>query len=260
MIPYIRFNGVSSADLGLRLIETEPFILPARTRSREKIPGKIGSLASEQFDLPEMGYKLRLGMEGSGKDDVVSRLHEIAAWALSARIMTSWLTPDCYYTGAVEGDTSFEMLTKRHGQLEMSFICDPPCRHKAKTSAPWIPSLALPIPEQLTETINTAAVSGQAADFTMNAGETEGAFPPAVYLRLSGYWAELHIGHLNILEGSGSTTLYIDCEAQEVYKIVSGVRTPVKYSGQFPGLAGGSMDISGTGFNLSAKLLVIERG
>lgn len=259
MQPYISFNGVSSLDKGLRLIAAEPFIIPSRTRQREYIPGKIGSIASD-FEMPAIGYTLRFAASGADKGKVVRKLHNIASWIMTARIMTVWHDPEHYFMGSVEGDTDFSMLTRRNGQLEIEFICDPPCRHKALVTGGFIPSFTLPIPEQISESVKTVEAVGKTTDFSLTVGTINSPIPPALYMRLTGYWSTLNIGGMTITEGSGSTTLYIDCEAQEVYKIVSGVRTPVKYSGDFPALINGGIAVSGTGFSLTARLLVIERG
>jgi phage-related protein len=265
MAPYIKFNGVRSDALGLRLVSAEPFILPKRTRQREYIPGRLGSISSADFEMPAVGYRIRLAAMDADKSAVVSKMHSIASWALSARMMTVWHEPGYYYTGAVEGDSSFSMLSRRNGMIEIEFICDPPCRqHVLKTGDAWFPSVIYPIPEQISSTINTASATNKTAAFVLPAGAFNSPLLPALHLSLTGTWTTLILGGtLTITEAKGSaTTLYIDCEAQEVYRIVTGTRTPVKYSGDFPVLAAnGDMAITGTGFNLTAaRLLVIERG
>lgn len=261
MIPFITLNGVSSLDKGLRLVETRPFLLPTRTRQRDTVPGRIGSISSADFEIPAKGIRLLLAHEGNGKQEVIEHLFEIADWALNARMLTLWHDPDHYYTGAIEGDTDFSMLTKRHGQLEMTFMADPPCRHRALAEGGFIPSPALPIPEQISDAVKTAVATGQSSAFELDALNVKGAFPPALYLKMSGYWGTLSIGGLEITESSSNTTLYIDGAAQEVYKMVGGTRTNVRHTGTFPQLASNKLSVSGTDFNLStARLLVIERG
>lgn len=259
MQPYITFNGVNSLDKGLRLVAAEPFIIPTRNRHREYIPGRIGSIASE-FELPAASYKLRFAANGKDKSDVVRKMHDIASWILTANIMTVWHEPEYYYIGSVEGEADFSMITKHNGQLEIDFICDPPCRHKAVTAGGFMPSFTTPIPEQINENIKTAEAVKQTESFTLDAGNVNGSLPPALYIRITGYWQSLNMGGLLLPEGSGNATLFIDCEEQEAYKIVSGIRVPIKYSGDFPKLIDGSIPISGKGFNLTARLLVIERG
>lgn len=261
MIPFITLNGVSSLDKGLRLVEASPFILPARTRQRETIPGRLGSISSSDFEIPAKGMRILLAKEGDGKSDIISYMHEIAGWLMSARTLTLWYSPDHYYTGAVEGDADFSMLTKRHGQIEIEFMADPPCRHRALVTGGFIPSPALPIPEQISDTIKTAVATGQSSGFELDALNVKGTFPPALYLKFSGYWGTLNIGGLEIIESSSNTTLYIDSITQEVYKMVGGVRTNVRHMGDFPELTNNKLNVSGTDFNLStARLLVIERG
>lgn len=260
MKPYVTFNGISSADLGLRLVHSEPFIIPHRSRKRERIPGRLGSITQAAFDYPELRYRLRLAVDG-GKALAVEAAHAVAAWALGARVMQVWHTPGHYYTGAVEGEASFEMLTRQTGQLELEFVCDPPCRHRAKTAAAWLPALDLPIPEQISASAKTAEALSVTGAVELNAGAVGGALPPALFLRLTGSWSALQVGSLQITEGSGNANLYIDCDAQEVYKIVTGVRTIVKHKGDYPTLTDGKLTISGSSLNLSAaRLLVIERG
>lgn len=262
MTPYITFNGISSVDMGLRLVEAEPFIIPRRNRQREYLPGRLGSIASSAFEWPAIGYKLRLAAAGADKSAVVRALHQITNWALSARIMTIWHDPAIYYTGAVEGDASFSMLTKHTGMLEIEFMCDPGCHHRA-VGLPdgWTPSLNIPLPEQITDTNNTVMATARTTAFTLSA-QVKTTLPPALYLAVTGTWAQLVIGGtLTITQAaSETTTLYIDCEAQVVYQQLAGIRTPVRYSGDFPALTNGNLQIDGTAFDITARLLIIERG
>ena len=265
MTPYIKFNGVSSSLLGLRLVSAEPFIIPKRTRQREYIPGRLGSISSADFEMPAMGYRIRLAATGTDKASTVNALHSVASWVLSARIMTVWHEPGYFYTGAVEGDTDFSMFSRRNGVLEIEFLCDPPCRQRASIPAGvWFPELDKPIPEQLSDLASTDYAKAKTAAFTLRSAGLDNALPPALHLALTGTWTSLTIGGaLTITEAAGaSTALYIDGEAQEVYRLVSGTRTPVKYSGDFPNLnEDGELGITGTDFNLSTThLLVIERG
>lgn len=261
MAPYITLNGISSLDKGLRLLEASPFILPARTRQRETIPGRIGSISSAAFEMPAKGIRLSFSREGEGKADIINDLHNVASWALQGNVLTLWYSPAHYYTGSIEGNIDFSMLTKKHGRLDMEFIADPPCRHRALVSGGFIPSPELPIPEQISDVIKTAVTGNQNTAFDLDAGEVRGSLPPALYLKVTGSWTDLSIGSLAITESTENISLYIDSVAQEAYKIVSGVRTNVKHSGGFPALVSNKLSISGTSFSLStARLLVIERG
>lgn len=262
MIPHITLNGISSVDKGLRLIAAETFIIPRRSRQREYVPGRLGSIASDSFELPARAIRLLLGRTAADKAAVSQDLHAVADWLLSARVLSLWHSPEHYYLGAVEDETVFTMLTRKTGQLEAEFLCDPPCRHKALVTGGFIPALNLPIPEQLTDTNMTTKAAAQTAAFSLNAGTVAGCMPAALYLKITGTWTSLTIGgSLNFTEATtAATTVYIDCDAQEVYQLVAGVRTPVRYSGAFPALAAGSLAIDGVGFSVDAHLLVIERG
>lgn len=262
MTPYITLNGVSSLDKGLRLIAAETFVIPKRTRQRENVPGRLGSIASDVFEYPTRAIKLRLGGTNTDKAAVSQDLHAVADWLLSARMLTIWHSPEHYYLGAVEDDTGFSMLTRTTGQIEVDFLCDPPCRHKAKVTGGFIPALNQPIPEQLSNTNMTAKAAAQTAAFSLSAGTVAGSLPPALYLKITGTWTSLTIGgSLSITEAAAtSTTIFIDCDAQEVYQLVAGARTPVRFSGAFPALASGSLGVDGVGFSVDAHILVIERG
>lgn len=260
MAAFVKLNGIDSGDLGLRLLHSEPFITPSRSRQREILPGRLGSLASANFETKELGYKLAFGNIGS-KPQAVEAFHGIAAWLMNALVMQVWHTPDHFYTGAVEGETRFSMLARRIGQLEVAFICDPPCRQRALGAPGWLPDPALPIPEQISASVKSAEALSVIAPVELNPGPVAGSLPPALHLRITGSWTALSIGSLEITGGSGNTTLFIDCEAQECYKIVNGVRSIVGHRGAFPQLEAGRIAVQGTGLNLpSARLLVIERG
>lgn len=261
MAPYITLNGISSIDKGLRLVAAEPFIIPTRTRHRETVPGRLGSISTGAFETPALGYRLRLAATADDKAAVVRALNAIAGWLLSGRVLTVWHDPTLYYTGAVEGAASFSMLTRKTGQIEVDFVCDPPCWHRPKVNTPsWRPAADKPIPEQINASINTASASGTTA-FDLAVSEVTEAQPPALYLRITGTWTALTFGTLRITEAAtASTDLYIDCEAQEIYHLDAGVRVNAKYSGDFPVLTDGGIHINGTDFNVTARLLVIERG
>lgn len=265
MTPYITFNGTSSIDKGLRLVSAEPFILPRRTRQRETIPGRIGSIVSTDFETPAIGYRIRFAVTGTDKGAVVATMHGLAAWLLTARVMVVWHEPGYYFTGAVEGEAGFSMLGRKAGTLDIEFLCDPPCRQRAKVAENtiWIPSGASPIPEQLTADHQTVSAADKTAGFTLAAGTVVSALPPALHLALTGTWGNLTIGGTLVITEAVAApdTLYIDCDNQEVYRIVDGIRTAVAYSGDFPALSNGSLAVAGTNFSIStARLLVIERG
>lgn len=261
MRPYITFNGTSSLDKGLRLIAAEPFIIPRRTRQREYVPGRLGSITQAAFELPALSIRLRLGVNGTDKADVIQKMHVCASWILSARRLTLWHSPNHYYTGAVEEEAAFAMLTKTTGQIDLDFVCDPPCRHKALVTGGFVPTDLIPIPEQISASNKTAEALNVTTEVTIDAGAVGGSFPPALYLSITGSWTTMSLGSLQVTEAGEDTVLYIDCEAQEVYRLVSGTRTNVKHTGDFPTLTDNKLTISGTDLNLSiARLLVIERG
>lgn len=261
MKPFVKFNGISSLDLNLRLVSAEVFIIPTRTRSREYIPGRIGSISREAFEYPSLGVNIRLAYSGHDKPDVVSWLHGVSSWALSAHTMELWHSDGYYYTGSVEDQSEFNMLTRRTGQIEIRFMCDPPCRQKAKMSTKFIPLPTIPVPEQISPIINTVSAENKTSAFSLSVGPINSPVNPALYFHVNGSFTTLNIGNLKIIEALSSGSIYIDAEQQEVYKLIGGIRTPIKYEGDFPVLnTAGSVGVTGVDMNVTIRTLVIERG
>lgn len=265
MVPYITLNGISSIAKGLRLVSAAPFILPRRTAERETIPGRIGDIVSSDFSYPSIGYQIGLSASGANKAAVVVAMHDIAKWILDARVLTVWHEPECYFTGAFEGGANFNMLGRKNGVLDIEFMCNPPCRQHAKLAGAgsWIPLTTLPIAEQLDATNQSASVTSKTEAFTFASLTLDSPIKPALHMSITGTWTSLLIGGtLAITEAFASPdVLYIDCDAQEVYRVTGGVRTIVTYSGDFPTFTGGALAVDGVAFDISlARMLVVERG
>lgn len=263
MIPYAELNGVSSLNKGLRLEKAELFVLPARSRERLTLPGRLISLEDDEFSTRPENIRLTFGAMDTAYPEAYARLSNAAEWLLSARTLRLWIAPDRYYTGAVEGSAEMHRIARRHAGVTVSFLCNPPCRQKAIVPAQplWMPADTLPIPEQITASIQSTSKALTAAG-ALPAVSAARALPPALYLMIEGSWTTLTIGGtLNITQALSGATIFVDCEAEECYRIVSGKRTNVSHNGDYPKLpANGALAISGTAMNITARLLVVERG
>lgn len=265
--PYITLDGVSSVTKGLRLVEAVPFILPKRTYAREAIPGRLSGIRSAAPNYSPTGWKITLVRTGADKSSAVNDLQLLTPWFLTATKLKTWHDTTKYYLGVVDGDDNFDMLSRRDAQIKIDFLCDPPCYHKVRSiQAGWEPVLASLIADQITDATETCSVtlstSGALPSVTYAA-----AHPAALYFKITGTWTTLTIGGatglvLNWAAGV-STSIYIDCENQQVYYYNGGVLTSLMgyISGDFPALTTtAAIAVNGTAFSIVARMLVIERG
>jgi predicted phage tail component-like protein len=263
--PFALLDGISSINKGLTLGSVTPLLLPRRNRNREPRPGHLTAVESTYWQYQASPIRLNFALNGTGKDDLVNKYQAIAGWLLNASEMRLWYDPEKYYLGSVEGDIDFEMVTPRWARITVDFICNPPCWHKVRSKqVGWHPAAGTPIPEQIT--VGTETVS------RTNSGDLPSvaylaAHPAALYFAITGTWTTLAVGGGAGLvinwQAVGSTTLYIDCDAQVVYHKAGGVMTSVPFVGDFPVLdikSAGAIAVAGENLAATIRLLVIERG
>lgn len=261
--PYALLDGVSSIDKGLMLGSVSPLILPRRTRNREPRLGLLTSVESVYWQYQASPIRLNFNLDGIGKDDLINKFQALSGWILNASELRLWYDPNKYYLGAVEGDLEFEMISRYRARIALDFMCNPPCWNKVcSKQAGWGPAAGTPIPEQITAATETVSRT--------NAGDLpsvtyEAAHPAALYFAITGTWTSLAIGGAAGLVINWPTpqslTLYIDCDAQEIYHKLGGVMTAVPYSGDFPALEStGAIAVAGADLAATIRMLVIERG
>lgn len=264
---YFLLDGINNIDKGMVLESAVPFLLPKRSRSRETLPGRLASLEHADWSYQPTGIKLGLAVQGADKAEVVQKLQAASAWLLGGTELRLWYAPDKYYLGAVEGEFEFSMLTRTYGRLSVEFLCNPPCWHKARSKQQgWEPLPNIPIPEQITSVTETASGSFTASGALPSVSYTT-AFPAALYFAVTGTWDTLNLGGAAGLVLNWPTpqpvTVYMDCEAQQVYHKLGGVMTNLMgyCSGDFPILDGtAALAIAGQNLNAAVRLFVIERG
>jgi len=260
---YAKLNGISSVDKGLMLSDVMPLILPKRAKDREPRLANLAAVESIYWKYQSSPIRLKFTVEGTDKADLVNKLQSVAGWILNASELCLWYDPAKYYTGSVEGDTDFNLITSNYGTLEFDFLCNPPCWHKVNSkTAGWLPVAGTPAPEQITAGTETASRvnAGNLPSVTYTA-----AHPAALFFAIIGTWDSLALGGAAGLVINWPTpqslTLYIDCDAQVVYHKLGGVMTAVPFSGDFPVLAAtGAMAVAGTNLDATIRMLVIERG
>jgi len=264
---YILLDGVSNVDKGIALESVVPFIIPKRSRTREPLPGRLSAPERLDWDYQPTAIKLGFIARCADKAAVVNAMQSAAAWLQAGSKLRLWYAPEKYYLGAVEGECEFSMLTRNHGRLSAEFLCNPPCWHRTLTKqAGWEPLPGTPVPEQISAATETASVSLTAPGSLPLIGYAS-AFPAALYLAVTGTWDTLNLGGAQGLVLNWKTpqamTVYVDCEAQQVYHRLGGVMTSLMgyCSGDFPALtATSAIAIAGQNIDVTVRLLAIERG
>ncbi len=263
---FAMLDGVSNEDKGLMLSSVTPLLFPKRTRNREPRPGKLTAIESVYWQYQALPIRLTFTLNGTDKDDIINKFQALSGWMLNASELRLWYNLDKYYLGAIEtNNDDFKLITSQYGQIIVDFMCNPPCWHKVRSKqAGWQPSAGTPIPEQITASTETVSRT--------NAGELPAVsytavHPAALYFAITGTWTTLAIGGGAGLvipwAAVGSTTLYIDCDAQEIYHKAGGVMTSVPFAGDFPALdinSAGAIAVAGENLSATTRMLVIERG
>ena len=264
---YFLLDGINNMDKGMVLESAVPFLMPKRSRDKERLPGRLTSLEHADWSYQPTGIKLGLAVQGEDKAEVIQKLQAAAAWLLNGTELRLWYAPDKYYLGAIEGEFEFSMITRTYGLLSIEFLCNPPCWHKARSRQQgWEPNPGIPIPEQITT--ETETVSGSFTGLgSLPSLSYATAFPAALYFVVTGTWDILNLGGASGLVLSWPTpqpmTVYIDCEAQQVYHKLGGVMTSLMgyVSGDFPVLDKTmALVVAGQNLNTVVRLFVIERG
>ena len=259
----IMLDGVSSAAKSVHVLAWDIPLSAKRDRQAEILPGRLTALRAEYATQEPRDVMLTLAVVGDGQAALFAAYRAAARWLWQGTRLSLSALPGSWYEGEMTEITILE-LTDAYMTFRALFTANPPYLQHARSALDgFIPSGASPIPEQITEGTKTCAKTFTATG-TLPAVTLTGMEAPALYLTISGTWSALTIGTLTIGRAAASAmTVYIDCEAQEVYSISAGTRESLmgSVSGDFPALSSGvGLTVGGTGINITVRALVIERG
>lgn len=262
MSAWIELNGVSSESFGyVTTQEITPFLLAQRHVSRAAVSGKMGGVAQGEPTFDEGMVGVKLLVRGTDRAETMARANALNRWLSGGTKLRLWFDPGRYCLGRILDGVSAERVGTKLVRLSFRFTASPPCFMRVKSAlTAWEPKDDLPIPEQITA--RTATCSGA---FTAPGRLPEmtdgGAFSPLLYFVLTGTWTTVSVGSLVVTQAyAASHTVYIDCDAETVYTIDAGQRVNVPASGAFPVFDASGIQIGGTGIDLTARALMIERG
>lgn len=198
----ITFDGINSLTNGIYVTGEAVFNAPERVVEMVSIPGKNGALAIDQGYFENIEVTYPAGCFADSMDDFAEK---VAAFrnSLASRYAYKELTdtyhPDEFRLGLFKSGLSVDPVQyNRAGEFDIVFDCKP---------QRWL-------------------VSGQTAQtFTGSGTITNPTLFDAKPLLVVTGAGNLTLGSsaLTIVDGSGSSqVIYIDCETQEAWELVSG--------------------------------------
>lgn len=263
MDDYIKLDGISSHEKCVYLVDWTLPLSGKRDRQTEVLPGRLTALESEYAQQQPTDVTLTLAVVADGQQALLAAYRTAARWLWKSTQLELSILPGCWYEGEITALTVGE-LTDAYMTFSAVFRANPPYLMHAQSQTPgFIPSGETPIAEQITAETQTCSGAFTASG-TLPTVTLTGMEEPALYMMLAGTWDALSVGQLTITQAAAqATSLYIDCENQQVYTITSGSRVTWmgSVSGDFPRLESGvALSVGGTNINVTARALVIERG
>lgn len=257
---YFIFNGVKSTDKNVVLKSYRPIFLPQRNVDYESIPGRHGSLEFDDGTYQDIVIEAECAILGSDELEVMSNAYLAKLWLSQKGWLSFWDDPQRLYIGRIMNQIPLDQQTA-WGDVRLLFRCEPFAYKINSPQAGFVPSLSIPIAEQIT-------AENASGSFTITSPRTieianNGAFETEPYFRIEGSFTTLALGDLIINRPLSSGVLYVDNENIEVYTIEAGSR--VNYLPQTSGKpiklvpGNNTININGTNLNFTLYYLVIER-
>ena len=207
------FNGVSAAEMGLR-IERYPVIRKPRKRLTSiTVPGRNGNLHISDGSYEsiviryECWWKNRSGAYSTGRT-----AHEIAEWLYSAPVaarLEDTYDSLVFRTATFLGPLDIENVLNRYGRVTLEFECRPEA---------WLKS------------------AEKGVSFSRSGGLLNNPTPfptkPLIRMVTDGIrvGGTIYIGTEQLTINwvtSGKREIWVDCEEQEAWEIVDGVEIPI---------------------------------
>lgn len=251
----------------LHVLSWDAPLMPRAGYAASPLPGMMTSVEAARRDWKPENISVTLAIIGSSRADIRTKYKAISRVLFEADHLILSDMPGYHYRGYTQEIRPAEDM-EEWLSFRLTFVANPPCRLRVLgVSAGWIPSQALPIPEQITETNagHNLALSGSGT-VTGSVAIHDGTspYPPEVYMLLIGSWDSLTIGGTGGLTIPGlpvTSAVWLDAEAMQVYDKVEGIRTPVpNITGDYAAIGRDPLlAFSGVNPNLTAHILVIER-
>ena len=292
MYDWIEIGGKSSQDLaGLVIMRYDLPPMAAMAWERTPIPGRVAALISDYAQSEAETIAVEFAVPGESLQDAWERYAqlEVARWFSGLGLPPAarkWTVPPSRYSDVGSGNTvlRFDVCPKDYyvGRLKAiepveetdkwvlfkaMLELNPSCPQRALSKqAGFVPDLITPPPEQITAATETCSKALTASGFLAEV-PYKGTHAAALYLAITGTWTSLQVGGGTGLSiqwpRSVTTTVYIDCEAGQIYHIQDDQRLALSgvTAGDYPTLRDSdALAIGGEGIDLTARLLVVQRG
>lgn len=263
MYDYIQIGAWRSDSVpDLHVLEWEAPLMPKAAQQAVNLPGRMSALEDPRRDWRPETVNVTLAIIGEDQAETRAKYRAISRVLTEARILTLSDMPNYHYRGHTTEIRPLED-TEKWLKFRLAFQANPPCLLRVLSQqAGFIPAAEPPIPEQLTDQNATRALDATGTTNIVT-GEGIAAWPPEIYLAITGTWQQLNIGlgGLVLPAQNTSKTVYIDAEARVAYRLEDGLRAPVMgVTGRYEPISqGAQLRISGLSFNVHIRLLSIER-
>ena len=200
----LTFDGINSLDRGIYITGAAVYNAPARVVEMITVPGKNGAIAIDQGYYENIPVRYPAGCFAHDAEAFAEKIDEfrnILTSRYTYKRLTDTYNPDEYRLGLYKSGLDVKtMHFNTAGEIHIEFDCKP---------QRWLVS---------GETPTAYTGSGTISNPTL--------FPSKPLLVVTGAGI-LTIGEqvLTIVAGSGSSqVIYIDCESQEAWEVVSGTK------------------------------------
>lgn len=264
MYDYIKIGSWrSDSVLDLHVMDWDaPLLAPADYGSAQ-IPGRMTALRDAQRNFKPATITINMAITGDDEQDILIRHRAISKTLWDANHLILSDLPDHHFRGHVSEVVATDVV-EEWLRFRVKFMANPPCRLRVLgVSSGWIPSQALPIPEQITS-VNMSYTLALTGSTSAVMHDNTAPFRPEVYLAITGTWSSLQINGstgLILPAKAAAGTVYIDCEAERCYTISDGAREPLPgVRGSYAAISGNPIiTITATGGSGTARVLAIER-
>lgn len=263
MYDYIRIGAWRSDSVpGLHVMAWDQLLMPRAERAAAALPGRMDAVMDARRGWQPEPLGVTLALVGASRAQIREQYRAISKVLSTAEHIVLSDMPACHYRGYVS-EIRAEEDYDEWIRFRVTFQANPPCLLRCMSQQEgWIPSCAMPVPEQITDQNASRALDASGA-VSLATVDGSAAYAPEIYLTVTGTWAQLNIGGggLVLPAQTGSQTVYIDGPAQVAYTMEGGIRTAVAgIQGSYAAISQGTqLTIGGNSISAHIRLLVIER-
>lgn len=234
----IKWGGEDSTDYGIVVGQSPVFDKPIRKQTVYNVPGRNGTILFQQDAFEDVVRTYNVWVAEETEEDsggvlsgtLTDRVSAITAWLNSKsgyQELEDSFEPDYFRLAYYSGGDSFSDNMMQYGESELNFTCRPERFLKTGKTA---------------VTVTNGTILDNPTKFTSR---------PLIYIQGSGTFG-ITLGG-NTISATVTDYIYIDCEAQNAYRLATENRND-KISGAFPVMPSGANTVAITGSPTTVKI------